>query len=190
MHPQNLGGDMRMFLMGVAVVCMVIPLDAHIKKEQGFFYTYVNHLVQEKKHKDVPAYEPLVGSKDPSKVFIIEAQRHFDKMVIAQSFQRPVVVKLYAPQSIDCIKVLPIFQEVAKALYPHIACAAIDIITHNQLFVQLMTLSRVDSVALPLFMFFKDGQLYAPLHDPVLMVQGYVTKDNLIDHIRRKFLLP
>ncbi len=162
-------------------------LVAHLQKEEGLFYQYVRHALAEKSKKREHDVEKKQDGVADSTVTLIHGQQAFNRLVIAQSYQQPVVIKLFSQQSIDSIKVRPVYQEVAELLGKEVGFTAMDIIENNDVFVQLMASCKLSQTALPLFLFYKEGHLYTPDHEPAPMVQGYLTKENLESFIKYKF---
>jgi len=164
---------------------------AHIKKEEGWFYKYVRYnAASEKKLKQanvVQLFEKKHDGTTDSTVVLIHGTQIFNELVIAQSHQRPVVLKLFSPQSIDSLKVKSVYQDVAESLKNTASFVAMNILENHELFSQIMSLYQLNKVDLPLFLFYKDGQLYSPIHEPTPMVQGYLTKENLENFIKKKF---
>lgn len=168
---------------------LAYSLHAHVKKEEGLFYQYVRYIARESTEKHACEFEKKQDGVTDSAVVLIHGQQSFKKNVVAQSYQQPVVVKFFSQQSIDSCKVKPVFQDVADSLAKEIRFAAVDIIENNDLLVQVMADCRLNHVAMPLFLFYKDGHLYAPRHESSIMVQGYLTKENLESFIKNKFNL-
>ncbi len=164
-------------------------LKAHVKKQEGLFYQQARHALKKKKKKRQQDVEKTIDGQTKSAVALIHGLKSFNQLVIERSFQQPVVVKLFSQQSLDSIKVKPVYQAVAESLRKDVAFAAMDVIENNDVFVQLMAASNLSQVALPLFLFYKDGRLYTPSHEPSSMVQGYLTKENLESFIKHKFTL-
>lgn len=173
---------------GFIIYCSV-GLYAHVKKEEGWFYQYVRYIAAESAQKRAHEFEKKQDGVTDSSVVLIHGNKAFNKFVVDRSYQQPVVVKFFSQQSVDSLKVRSVYQSVADSLAKEIAFAAVDIIENNDIFVQIMATCRLTQVAMPLFLFYKDGHLYAPHHEPSIMVQGYLTKENLESFIKNKFSL-
>jgi thiol-disulfide isomerase/thioredoxin len=160
---------------------------AHLKKEEGWFYQYMRYVREERAKEHERDFEKRQDGVSDSCVALVHGHKAFNRLVIAQSYQQPVVIKLFSPQSLDSIKIKSIYQEVAESLNNKVAFIAMDIIENNDIFVQIMAACRLTQVALPLFLFYKDGYLYTPHHELSPIVQGYLTKENLENFIKHKF---
>ncbi len=160
---------------------------AHIKREEGWFYKYLRHLAAERVQQQQPTHEKKQDGSTDSVVALVHGVQSFNRLVINQSHHLPVVVKFFSPQSPDSIKVKKNFQEVAEHFKHKVSFVAVDILENNDVFAQVTLIYRLGQIDLPLFLFYKDGQLHRPDHEPTPMIQGYFTQENLENFIQKKF---
>lgn len=166
-------------LLGSVFGCFLYGgLFGHLKKEEGLFYKYARHAVCSEKK---PIFEKKNDGSTDSAVALIHGVQEFNQIVIARSHQKPVVVKFFSPQSIDSMKVCPIYQEVAETFKNKVSFVALNILEETETFSQVMLCYQLKKVDLPLFLFYKNGQFYPP------SLQGYLTKENLENFIRKTF---
>lgn len=126
-----------------------------------------------------------------SRVQLVNGKDAFQRHVLDQSQKKPTVVKFFS-DSADSIRVKNHFQETADVFGDKINFFAVDIAAKNNdapenqdIVAQLMMLLGIVKVDLPLFFFFKNGNLCSP--SP--MLQGFYTKENLEAFIKNKFFL-
>lgn len=120
-----------------------------------------------------------------SKVVTIGGLHAFKQAVLMGSFARPVVLKVYAAQSKESGEVKPHFQDVADQFDQKVSCVAINLLDHGTenraIVAHLLAKCGIHRVDLPLFLFFKNGQLQLPVR------QGFHTKENLALLITQQF---
>jgi len=158
-------------------------IGANIDQPAPLFYALANAA------KNRASFEPCHEGGGDSRVIEINSVDQFNRKVLKESCSRPVVVKIYTTHNPDSQRVQPHFQEVAEAFGEQVTCAALDSIKQHEVVMQLQQQYKLDltQLSLPLFLFYKEGGLYAPDHLPATMVQGYHTRENLIELIQRKF---
>ena len=126
-----------------------------------------------------------------SRVQLVNGKDAFQYHVLDQSQKKPAVVKFFS-DSADSARVKDHFQETADVFGDKINFFAVDIAAQNNgapenqdIVAQLMMLLGITKVDLPLFFFFKNGNLCSP--SP--MLQGFYTKENLEAFIKNKFFM-
>lgn len=161
---------------------------AHVEPKKMLFYA------NKKQHpaggagqhgkKNVVSYESR-DNGNPSKVVSIQGLPAFKQIVLLHSFTKPVIVKVHAIASVESQKVKPHFQDVADSLGQKVSCIAMNLLEGGEqnkaIVAHLLSKCGVHRVDLPLFLFFKNGQLQLPVR------QGFHNKENLSALIQKEF---
>lgn len=164
---------------------------AHVEPKKMLFYTHKkSHQaggVGQQDQKNVVSYESR-DNGTPSKVVSIHGLPAFKQIVLLHSFTKPVIVKVHAIASVESQKVKPHFQDVADSLGQKVACIAMNLLEGGEqnkaIVAHLLSKCGVHRVDLPLFLFFKNGQLQLPVR------QGFHNKENLSALIQKEFFNP
>lgn len=135
------------------------------------------------------------GSK--TNVLSISGPEHFEQYVIEPSLVKPVVVMMQSDLDSDNKSMKEVFQAIADTFADRVICVSMKIFAQNEgvlenydILVGLMKRYNITKLELPFFLFFKDGDLYAPTQEPSVMLQGVYTKENLEAFINNKFFAP
>jgi thioredoxin-like negative regulator of GroEL len=161
---------------------------AHVPKPCRFFKTFVQTTDETKRKVEQSVFEKRDNNTD-SPVILVHGADQFNKFVLLASHQQPVVVKLFSLQNPESLRIKPIFHKVADFFKKEVFFAALDVVENHEILNQIMLFYKLKSVDLPLFLFYKDGGLYAPAHAPAAMVQGYLNEENLKNFIKEKFFV-
>jgi hypothetical protein len=185
------GGRMKISKIDFIFYVLLYPVfvSSYIQKERGFFYNFMQRSAVEDTKKHQCNFEKKQDGTSNSAISLIHSYEDFKCFIDVRSYQHPVVIKLFSEQNIDSIRVKNIYQEVAEYFGEKVAFAAVDIIKNNDVFIHIMAMCRLTSINLPLFLFFKEGYLHTPSHEPSPMIQGYLTKENLKNFIKHKFMV-
>ena len=116
-----------------------------------------------------------------SLVFNIQGMAQFTKLVVKNSYSKPVVLKVYSPISQDTCKLTPVFQAVADEFKNQVIFAGLDVSQNMDIFMQISMFYRLKQVELPLFLFYQNGQLLMPF------LAGFQPQDYLSGHIQKRF---
>lgn len=127
--------------------------------------------------------ESLTDSVPESLVFNIQGMAQFTKLVVKNSYSKPVVLKIYSPMSQDSGKVAPVFQAVADEFKNQVIFAGLNVAQNMDIFMQISMFYKLKKVDLPLFLFYKDGQLLMPF------LAGFQPQNYLSGYIQRKFFV-
>lgn len=125
--------------------------------------------------------ESVTDSVPESLVFNIQGMAQFTKLVVKNSYSKPVVLKIYSPMSQDSGKVAPVFQAVADEFKNQVIFAGLNVAQNMDIFMKISMFYKLKKVDLPLFLFYKDGQLLMPF------LAGFQPQDYLSGYIQRKF---
>lgn len=135
------------------------------------------------------------GSK--SRVVNINGRDAFQQAVIVASVQRPVVVFAYSDIDDASAKMRDVCQSVADTFKNKVRFVSMDlrakqhdVLENYQIIGQIMTIQNINRLGLPLVLFFKDGDLYAPEQEPAIMLQGFYSQEQLADFLDKKFFSP
>lgn len=159
---------------------------SHVPKPRRFFDVYVQTEAEAKRKAALVVFEKRNDNTD-SPVMLVHGANQFNKFVVLASHQHPVVVKLFSFQNPGSLMVKPVFQKVADFFRKNVFFAALDVLENHEILNQIMLFYKIKQVDLPVFLFYKDGALYSPAHEPVAMVQGYLNEENLKSFIEKKF---
>ncbi len=182
------------FLMFSCLLC-------HVEPDQGGLFTKIvrsNAIGQDRQQVRYEPRQPseqiepqqnqqndvtqnLSASAAESLVFNIQGMVQFTKLVVKNSYSKPVVLKLYSPMSQDTGKVTPVFQAIADEFKNQVIFAGLDVSQNMDIFLQISMFYRLKKVDLPLFLFYKDGQLLMPF------LAGFQPKEYLSSYIQKKF---
>ncbi len=116
-----------------------------------------------------------------SLVFNIQGIAQFTKLVVKNSYSKPVVLKIYSSKHQDSKKVAPVFQAVADEFKNQVIFAGLNIAENVEIFMQISMHYKLKKVDLPLFLFYKDGQLLTPF------LAGFQPQSYLSDYIQQRF---
>lgn len=175
------------FLLGIML--SIGTIRAHVEPKKMLFYTrkkleLTGALAQQKVQIAPTVYEQR-SNGGPSKVLNVCGLAAFKQAVLLSSFTKPVVVKVHAVASVESGKVKPHFQDVADLFDQKVACVSINLLEQGMenraIVAHLLAKCGVHRVDLPLFLFFRNGQLQLPVR------QGFHTKDNLASLIQKEF---
>lgn len=129
-----------------------------------------------------------------SRVVSINGRQDFEQSVIVASIQRPVALLIYSDVGNDTKKMQVAFGDVADTFKNQVRFVSMDLLEkyqnvpeNYQIIGELMTMQNITRVGLPIILFFKDGDLYAPANEPAMMLQGFNSKEHLTDFLRNKF---
>ena len=155
-------------------------LVCHIEYDEGgLFYKF------SEKNGGTPKaqvnYEIKDGMMEDSSVFNIQAMEQFTRLVVQNSYFKPVVLKIYSPENSDSEKVCPVFQAVADKFKSNVLFAGLNATQNREIFMQIVLFCKLRKVDLPLFMFYKDGQPVMPF------LAGYQPFDSLSGYIQKLF---
>lgn len=174
----------------VFFIGLMIDVHAHVEPKKMLFYTRKKVELAGKAQGEAAALGATIAyeqrnSGEPSKVVNICGLPAFKQMVLLASFNKPVVVKVYAVASVESGKVKPHFQDVADQLDQKVSCIAINLVEqgvqNRAIVAHILAQCGINRVDLPLFLFFRNGRLQLPVR------QGFHTKDNLIALIQKEF---
>ena len=129
-------------------------------------------------------FEPR-GDRPPedSLVFDIRGMEQFTKLVVKNSYSRLVILKLYSSVSPDSIKETSMFQSVADEFKHQAIFAGLNAIQNMDIVKQIAMFCRLEKIDLPLFLFYKDGQLMMPF------LAGFQPQDALSSYIQNRFFV-
>ncbi|MFH1253799.1 MAG: thioredoxin family protein [bacterium] len=127
--------------------------------------------------------ESVTDMTPESLVFNIQGMAQFTKLVVKNSYSKPVVLKIYSPMSQDSGKVAPVFQAVADEFKNQVIFAGLNVAQNMDIFMQISMFYKLKKVDLPLFLFYKDGQLLMPF------LAGFQPQNYLSGYIQRKFFV-
>jgi len=132
-----------------------------------------------------------------SNVMLINGLVQFNKQVIEASRFKPVVVKIHSIHSSDSQKIREPFQETAEKFKNMVSFVALDLFKQHadkqenyHLVGSLMASMKIYRIDLPVILFFRNGNLYSPLHASGAMLQGFYNRDDLSAVIQEKFFSP
>lgn len=181
----------------IAVLALTSSVHAHQPLEPGGL---VGSLVAQtplyhQTHTPVSFEKHPDGSK--TNVLSISGPEHFERYVIEPSMIKPVVVMMQSDLDSDNKSMREVFWHVAESLGDKVIFVSMKIFAQNEgvlenydILVELMKRYNITKLELPFFLFFKDGDLYAPTHEPSVVLQGVYTKENLESFIANKFFAP
>jgi hypothetical protein len=119
----------------------------------------------------------------------IKGPEEFEQIVALISRCKPVVVMVYHKGDRDESAAREALQEASKIFKGSVAGALMecekDSVNHEVLS-HILLHAKVDRIATPAFLFFKDAGLYALDGSPAI-IQGHCTKENLVKFIQTKF---
>ena len=162
------------FLMFSYLFCYVEP-------DQGGLFTKIVQSGLVGQEKSQVTYELREQGATESLVFNINGMVQFTKLVVKNSYSKPVVLKIYSPVSQDTSKVTPVFQAVADEFKNQVIFAGLNVSQNMDIFMQISMFYRLKQVELPLFLFYKDGQILMPF------LAGFQPQNYLSGYIQRKF---
>jgi hypothetical protein len=177
-----------MSLMLGGIILGMSTSRAHVEPKKMLFYAnkkqhQASGVAQQGK-KNIVSYESRENG-NPSKVVSIQGLPAFKQIVLLHSFTKPVIVKVHAIASVESQKVKPHFQDVADSLGQKVSCIAMNLLEGGEqnkaIVAHLLSKCGVHRVDLPLFLFFKNGQLQLPVR------QGFHNKENLTSLIQKEF---
>lgn len=114
-------------------------------------------------------------------VFDIHGLEQFERLIIKNSYYRPVVLKLYQPDIKDIAQINGVFQDVAQGFNNKIIFAGLNVSRNKQLYARINNFCNLKNVELPLFLFYEKGQLKMPF------LSGSQHKDYLAEYIQKLF---
>jgi len=126
-------------------------------------------------------FENRPGRQEESLVFDIQNQEQFARLVIKNSFFKPVVLKIYSPLALDYDKGLPIFQNLADNFDGKVIFAGLDVSKNSDIFMQISMFYGLKKIQLPLFLFYQFGKVKMPF------LAGFQPKNSLSSQIERFF---
>ncbi len=116
-----------------------------------------------------------------SLVFNIQGMAQFTKLVVKNSYSKPVVLKIYSSMHQDSKRVAPVFQAVADEFKNQVIFAGLNVAQNMEIFMQISMFYKLKKVDLPLFLFYKDGQLLMPF------LAGFQPQSYLSGYIQQRF---
>ncbi|KKQ32463.1 MAG: hypothetical protein US49_C0007G0005 [candidate division TM6 bacterium GW2011_GWF2_37_49] len=114
-------------------------------------------------------------------VFDIHGLEQFERLIVKNSYYRPVVLKLYLPNYKGIAQINEIFQDVAQGFNNKIIFAGLNISKNKQLYMRINNFCNLKNVELPLFLFYEKGQLRMPF------LSGLQPKDYFVEYIQKLF---
>jgi hypothetical protein len=139
------------------------------------------------------------AQEEQKSVLTIHGKQDFDQLIAIVSRCKPVVVMIYEAGNPQEKKQTAIFDEVATtfkgigAQAPKAVVCAVMECTKNQENRDILSFikdhERIKDLALPSYLFFMDAGLYATDGSPAIL-QGFHSKENLVNVIRSKFFSP
>ena len=151
--------------------------------------------------KEKPAYlakEPLprVFEKNnhgqDSCVLRIEGSEQFKQFVL--ECPKPVVLLVWAPTSLDSLKMKPVFMQVAEGFKDQVQFVSMDLLFEQDkalpnyhIVAGIMQAQGITKIDIPLMVFLKNGSLFTPSYFPTAFLQGHDTAENLAQKVRAKF---
>lgn len=156
----------------------------HVAQEESGVYQGFQDLQQGKRvgQGQLPSaiFEKKSDAGD-SHVFDIHGQEQFERIVIKNSYFRPVVLKIYLPTHKDINQITNLFQDVAQCFNTNVIFAGLDVMKNAQLYMQIFTMCNLKNVELPLFLFYDKGQMRMPF------LMGCQHKDYFVEYIKKMF---
>lgn len=129
-----------------------------------------------------------------SHVISVCGSEEFDHFVIETSLYQPVVVMVHADVNPKKHTMSTIVQDLADTFKDQVLFVSMWLFAQQnnepgnyQIIGSLLQNYNIANVEMPLILFFKDGQLYTPEHEPSIILQGVYTKENLEVFIKNKF---
>jgi hypothetical protein len=119
----------------------------------------------------------------------IKGPEEFEQIIALISRCKPVVVMVYQKGQRDEPAARQALQGTSKFFKGSVACAVMECDKdsgNNDVLAHILLHAKVNRLATPAFLFFKDAGLYAIDGSPAI-VQGRCTKENLVKFIQTKF---
>jgi hypothetical protein len=121
------------------------------------------------------------GDSADSKVFDIHGMEQFKRIIIKNSYYKPVVLKLYLPTHKDIAQINEVFQDVAQNFNNNVIFAGLNVVQNMKLYQRIHNFCNLKNVELPLFLFYEKGQLKMPF------LAGGQHKDYFVEYIQKMF---
>ncbi len=186
----------KLMVLFFSLICLVETSFAHIEPRRMLFYTHKKMSAVCKEISSDPSDSSLNNDSycfsfenrsngSPSRVMTVCGFPEFKRSVLMSSFNKPVVVKVHALASIESGKVISHFQGVADQFDSDVSCVAMNLVEqgvqNRAIVANILSKCGINRVDLPLFLFFRNGQLQLPVR------QGFHTMENLVGLIKKEF---
>lgn len=159
--------------------------DAHVPRER-----LLPVLLTRNEQPSIPAIQFGTTTSGAGTILKINGLQAFTQYVLQRSINVPVVLNVCSEHSKDGKKIDTVFREVAAAFDGKVSCVMLDLFAFHENFLvvnQLMMQENILKLELPLFMFFKNGNLYRTDAQPAAILQGFYTQENLGEIITKTF---
>lgn len=172
------------FALSIFVFFLIFSyLFCYVEPDQGGLFTKIIRSCTAGQEKSQVTYELREQGATESLVFNIQGMVQFTNLVVKNSYSKPVVLKIYSPMSQDTDKVTSVFQAVADEFKNQVIFAGLNVSQNMDIFMQISMFYKLKKVDLPLFLFYKDGQIWMPF------LAGFQPQSYLSDCIQQRFFV-
>lgn len=183
----------RLIVMTMSLFCSYVVLDAYQPLEPdgligGMMATTPVYL---KKSSHMRREKRKNGST--SRVIRINGREEFEQAVLASSTKRPVVLLVLSSTINEEARMQEVCHDVAD-MFKNVSFISMNLLDqrvgvseNSEIITHFMLAQNLTRLELPLVLFFKDGELYAPVHESAVILQGFYSKEYLAGFIRSKF---